>query len=170
MATTAPPTGVSNGELIRWAFEQLNRHDVSALREFWHDATVERFPDRTCRGRDEIVRYFEDTFAAVPDMHMEVIAIAEQGDDVFAHWRLTGTHLGTLQGIEPTGKPVALDGIDHFVMRDGNVVSNFVVFDQMQYGRQIGMLPPQDSPADKAMKVAFNAVTRLRGYARRRTS
>ena len=170
MATTAPPTGVSNAELIRWAFEQLNRHDVSGLRQFWHDGTVERFPDRTCRGRDEIVRYFEDTFAAVPDMHMEVLALAEQGDDVFVHWRLTGTHLGTLQGIEPTGKPVALDGIDHFVMRDGNVVSNFVVFDQMQYGRQIGMLPPQDSPADRAMKGAFNAVTKLRGYARRRTS
>jgi 1,4-dihydroxy-2-naphthoyl-CoA synthase len=55
--------------------------------------------------------------------------------------------------------PVAIDGIDHFVVRDGNVVSNFVVYDQTQYGRQIGMLPPQDSGPDKAMKAAFNAET-----------
>jgi steroid delta-isomerase-like uncharacterized protein len=161
MAIAPPPTGVSNGELIRWTFEQINRHDVSALKQFWGADTVERFPDKTCRGTDEIVRYFEDTFAAVPDMRLEVISIAEQGDDVFAHWRLTGTHLGTLHGIEPTGKPVAVDGIDHFVMRDGNLVSNFVVFDQMQYARQLGMLPPQDSRADRAMTAAFNVRTKL---------
>jgi hypothetical protein len=90
MAIATPPTGVSNGELIRWAFEQLNNHDVGPLKQFWHDGTVERFPDRTCHGADEIARYFEDTFAAVPDMHMEVVALAEQGDDVFVQWKLTG--------------------------------------------------------------------------------
>ncbi|MDP9259743.1 MAG: ester cyclase [Actinomycetota bacterium] len=174
MAIATPPTGVSNGELIRWSFEQLNRHDVSALRQFWDHASVERFPDRTCHGADEIAGYFEDTFAAVPDMRIEVISIVEQGDDVFAHWKLTGTQNGPVQGIAPTGKPIALDGIDHFVLRDGKVVSNFVVFDQMQYSRQIGILPQQASVADKAMKAAFNARTRLarrlRRYARRTTS
>jgi steroid delta-isomerase-like uncharacterized protein len=161
MATASPPTGASNAELIRWAFEQLNSHDVSGLKQFWTAETVERFPDRTCRGADEIARYFEDAFAALPDMRFEVVAIVEQGDDVFAHWRLTGTHTGPVQGIEGTGKRIELDGIDHFVLRDGRVVSNFVVFDQMQYSRQLGILPAQDSVADKAMKAAFNARTKL---------
>ena len=161
MAIASPPTGVSNGELIRWAFEQLNRHDVSALKQFWGDDAVERFPDRTCRGADEIARYFEDTFTAVPDMRMDVISLAEQGDDVFVQWRLTGTHTGPVQGIDGTGKRIELDGIDHFVVRDGSVVSNFVVFDQMQYSRQLGILPAQDSAGDKAIKAAFNAKTKL---------
>jgi steroid delta-isomerase-like uncharacterized protein len=161
MAIASPPAGVSNGELIRWAFEQLNRHDVSALKQFWGDDTVERFPDRTCRGADEIARYFEDTFTAVPDMRMDVISLAEQGDDVFVHWKLTGTHTGPVLGIDGTGKRIELDGIDHFVVRDGNVVSNFVVFDQMQYSRQLGILPAQDSAGDKAIKAAFNAKTKL---------
>jgi hypothetical protein len=47
------------------------------------------------------------------------------------------------------------------VIRDGKVVSNFVVFDQMQYARQLGMMPPDGSGADKAMKTAFNARTKL---------
>jgi steroid delta-isomerase-like uncharacterized protein len=161
MAIATPPTGVSNAELIRWSFEQLNNHDVSALRQFWTAETVVRFPDRTCRGVDEIAGYFEDTFAALPDMRIEVISIVEQGEDVFAHWHLTGTHGGPVQGIEGTGKRIELDGIDHFVLRDGKVVSNFVVFDQMQYSRQLGILPAQDSVADKAMKAAFNARTKL---------
>jgi steroid delta-isomerase-like uncharacterized protein len=161
MAIATPPTDVSNAELIRWSFEQLNRHDIPALREIWSADVVERFPDRTCRGIDAVARYFEDTFAAVPDMRIEPLAIVEQGDEVFVRWRLTGTHDGPVQGIEGTGKPIELDGIDHFVLRDGKIVSNFVVFDQMQYSRQLGILPAQDSAADKAMKAAFNAGTKV---------
>jgi steroid delta-isomerase-like uncharacterized protein len=161
MAIASPPTGVSNAELIRWSFEQLNGRDISALRELWSADVVVRFPDRTCRGVDEVAGYFEETFAAVPDLRLEVVSIVEQGDDVFAQWRLTGTHDGPVQGIEGTGKPIDLDGIDHFVLRDGRIVSNFVVFDQMQYSRQLGILPSQDSVGDKAMKAAFNARTKL---------
>jgi predicted ester cyclase len=161
VAVAAPPTEASNGELVRWAFEMLNQRQVEPLKEFWTDATVERFPDRTCRGAEEIAAYFEDAFAAIPDWHMEVIGMAEQGDDVFVQWHLTGTHEGPLLGIAPTGKPIAIDGIDHFVLRDGKVVSNFVVVDQMEYARQIGMLPADGSAGDKAFKAAFNARTKL---------
>ena len=74
---------------------------------------------------------------------------------------MTGTHKGSLLGIEPTGKPLAIDGIDHFVIRDRKVVSNFVVADQLQYARQIGMMPPDGSAGDKAFKAAFNLRTRV---------
>ena len=161
MTTVSPPEQATNAELIRWAFEMLNHHDVTPLRQFWTTDTVERFPDKTCRGAEEIAGYFEDTFRAIPDFHMEIMAIAEQGEDVFVHWHLTGTHQGPIQGIEATGKKVAVDGIDHFVLRDGKVISNFVVFDQMQYAIQLGMLPPPNSSGDRVFKSAFNLRTRL---------
>jgi ketosteroid isomerase-like protein len=167
MATASPPTEASNAELIRWSFDRLNDGDVASLRQFWTVETVERFPDRTCRGTEEIAAYFEDALAAISDWHMEITSVVEQGDDVFVHWHLTGTHTGPLLGIEPTGKPLSIDGMDHFVLRDGRVVSNFVVFDQMQYARQIGMMPPEGSAADRAVKVAFNARTRLAEKLRR---
>lgn len=151
----------SGGELIRRSFEALGRRDLAALREFWTEDTVERFPDRECRGPDELAAYFEEAFAAVSDWRMELLSLAEQGEDVFAQWRLTGRHTGTIQGIEPTGKPVAIDGMDHFVVRNGKVISNFVVFDQMQYARQMGLLPEQDSAGDKAFKAAFNAKAKV---------
>jgi predicted ester cyclase len=166
--TTPPPATATNGELIRWAFDALNAHDVTPLRQFWTPATVERFPTETAVGTDEIAAYFQATFDAVPDFHMEIQALAEQGDHVFVRWHLTGTHTGTpWQGIAPTGRSIALDGIDQFVIRDGKVESNFVVFDQLQFARGIGMLPPDRSPADRAMKAAFNAKTRLLARLRR---
>ena len=161
MATASPPVDVSNAELIRWVLETTNQRDPSVLRQIWTAETVVRFPDRTCRGADEIAAYFDEAFAAMPDWRMDVVAIAAEGDDVFAHWHLEGTHTGLLLGIEPTGKPLAVDGMDHFVVRDGKVDSSFVIFDQMQYARQIGMMPPDGSSADKAIKSAFNLRTKL---------
>ena len=172
MAVATPPANTSNAEIVRWAFEMINAHDVPALAQLWNDATVERFPPGTSQGKAEMVRYFEVLFAAVPDAHMDVIAVAENGDDVFIHWRLTGTHSGApFEGIDASGRAVAIDGMDHFVIRDGIVATNFVVYDQMQFARQIGMLPPDGSPADRATKAAFNAKTRLlsRLRSRRRT-
>jgi hypothetical protein len=71
------------------------------------------------------------------------------------------------EGIDPTGRAVAIDGMDHLVVRDGTIVSNFIVSDQMQFARQIGMLPPDGSAGDRATKAAFNARARLRGRRRR---
>ncbi len=157
------------GELARWAFEAINERDVQALRELWTAATVERFPSTTVHGADGMAAYFEALFAAVPDVHMRVIALAESGEDVFVHWHLTGTHTGApFEGIVATGRGLAIDGMDHFVFRDGTIVTNFVVYDQMQFARQIGMLPADGSRADRATKAAFNARTRLRGRVRER--
>ena len=161
MAIATPATEASSGELVRQALDALNRHDIEALKEFWTEETVERFPDRTCRGAEEIAAYFEEAFAALPDWNMEILAVAESGEDVLVHWHLSGTHRGPVLGIEPTGKRLAIDGMDHFVVRDGKIASNFVVFDQLQYARQIGMMPADGSGADRALKCAFNLRTKL---------
>ena len=171
MAIAKPPAGVTNGELVRWTFEVLDAHDVAALRTMWTDETVERFPSGTVRGADGMAAYFETLFAAVPDLRMRVIALAENGEDVFVHWQMTGTHTGApFEGIDATGKTLAIDGMDHFVVRNGAIATNFVVFDQMQFARQVGLLPADGSRGDRATKAAFNARTRLlrRVRARRR--
>ena len=162
MAVATPPTGVSNGELIRWVFAALNDHDAAAMGAAQSDTIVERFPEVTLHGRDEVEDYFRTLFAAVPDVRLEIQAIVEQGDEVVVRWHLTGTHTGApFQGIVPSGRSVAIDGVDHFVVRDGRIVSNFVIYDQMQFARQIGLLPADGTPGDRAAKAAFNARTRL---------
>jgi steroid delta-isomerase-like uncharacterized protein len=164
MATQTAP---SNADLVRGAFDALNRRDLAAIRPFWTADTIERFPDRTCRGSDEIAAYFEATFAAIPDWRLDIVALAAQGEHVFVHWHMTGTHAGTLLGIAATGKPIELDGMDHFVIANGKVVSNDVVFDQMAFARQIGLLPPDGTLVDRALKSAFGMKTKLaRTFAR----
>lgn len=162
MPTSAPPASATSAELVRWAFEVLNTRDVTPLREFWTQESVARFPDRKCRGTDEIAAYFEEVFAALPDVQIEVFELVDRDEHVLVQWHLTGTHTGgDFQGIEATGRPLAIDGMDHFVLGDGKLVSNFVVYDQMQFARQVGLLPQDGSGADRALKLAFNAKTTL---------
>ena len=47
------------------------------------------------------------------------------------------------------------------VVITSKIVSAFVIFDQLGYGRQLGLFPPQGSALEEAMKAAFNGVTKL---------
>jgi steroid delta-isomerase-like uncharacterized protein len=152
----------TNTELAQQVLDAINAHDVDRLRELWADDVEERFPDKTCRGKEELSAYFKELWAAIPDFRMELVSAVEDGETVFARWRLTGTHTGAqFSGIDRTGKAVALDGMDEFTFRDGKMQSNFVVFDQMEVGRQLGLLPPDGSAPDRALKAAFNAKTKV---------
>lgn len=165
---SAPPAGASNEELIRWTFERINARDAASLRPLWRDA-VEYFPQGVRRGPDEITAYFEQAWRAMPnDFSLAIVGLAAAGDDVFARWKLTGTFTGeNFEGIAATGSRVELDGVDHFVIRDGLIVTNNVVFDQMAFARQLGMLPADASPGDRVMKALFNLKTRLATKLRR---
>ena len=151
-------------EIARHVFENvLNERDADALRPYWADDLVEELPTGTYRGPDEMARYFAESFAALPDFHIEAERIAAHEETVFVKWHLSGTFSGDRwMGIEPTGSRIELDGIDCFTIRDGLVVHNHVIYDSTSFARQIGMLPAQDSIGERGMKGAFNARTKLK--------
>ena len=143
--------------------EVLNQRNADLLPPYWAPDIVEEFPTGTLRGRAAVRDYFAGMFAAMPDFHIEVIAIAGDGECVFVRWHTTGTFSGQpWMGIRPNGAHVSLDGIDCFTLRDGLVVHNFVAYDQVAFARQIGMLPPTGSATDRLMLGAFNLRTRVR--------
>jgi steroid delta-isomerase-like uncharacterized protein len=155
MSTTTTKT---NTEVVRATIDAVNARDFDALRGYWSAAVTERFPDRTYHGPDELTAYFKALFHALPDLRLEILATAENGETVFVHWRATGTHTGgQFVGVNATGKALAVDGMDQFTVRGGRVAENFVVFDQMEFARQLGLMPPDGSAADRALKAAFNA-------------
>ena len=59
-------------EIARDVFENvLNQRNADALRTYWADDLVEELPTGTYRGPDEMAQYFAETFAALPDFHIE---------------------------------------------------------------------------------------------------
>ena len=99
----------------------------------------------------------------MPDARTTVTRLIAGEQSCAVEWRLEGTLSGApFMGIEPTDKHVEIRGFDLFELEDEKLVSNTAYFDGMGFARQIGMLPPDGSGTDRAMRSAFNAVTKLR--------
>ena len=168
METSTQATTVE--ETARKGFEALRAHDLEALKAIMHPDNVNDIVAVGMRtGRDEVLGFFRESFAAFPDMRMEVERILADDKVAFVQWHATGTFTGApFLGIEPTGKRVDNRGVDCMEIVDGKVIKNTIYYDGLALGRAVGMLPPKDSFADRAMLQAFNAVTKLKTRFRRR--
>lgn len=152
-------------------FEALARRDVDALGECWsEDGVAEIVPVGVLRGRAEIQEFFRGLFAAVPDMETTILRVVADPRRAALEWRMSGTFTGEpFQGIDPTGKAVSMRGLDLCEVEDGLIVANSAYYDGAEFARQVGLMPPQDSGAERALKSAFNTVTKVRKAISERT-
>ena len=146
--------------------------DLSDPYRYWTDESVDHFlaAGVSVKGAQALAQWFRDFFAAIPDWKLEVENTVDDGDrQVVVQWHATGTFTGApFLGIEPTGSRVDIRGCDVIrVDENYKVITNTVYYDAAEYGRQIGMLPPMGSAADRAMTAAFNGLTKLRRRLRR---
>ena len=151
-------------EKLRSYFEAIDNRDAAAALSHWREDGVDDVvPVGMLRGRDEIGAFYRSIFAAMPDARTTVTRLIAGEQSCAVEWRVEGTFDGAAHmGIEPTGGHVEIRGFDLFELEDGEIVSNTGYFDGAGYARQIGMLPADGSGADRAMKSAFNTVTKLR--------
>ena len=132
--------------------------------EHWSEDGVDDIvPVGVLRGRREIEDFFRGLFAAVPDLETTVVRVVADDRQAAVEWRMSGTFTGEpFQGIDPTGKAVELRGLDLLEVEDGKIVGNTAYYDGAEFARQVGLMPAQDSGAEKALKGAFNTVTKVR--------
>jgi steroid delta-isomerase-like uncharacterized protein len=149
---------------VRSYFDAIAARDTRAIAEHWTEEGVDEIVAQgPLRGRREIAGYFAEVFAASPDVETSVTRVVAGERQAAVEWRMQGTFDGApFQGIEPTGKSWELRGLDLMDVEDGQITGNTAYFDGAEFARQVGMLPPQDSGAERAMKNAFNAVTKVR--------
>jgi steroid delta-isomerase-like uncharacterized protein len=145
-------------------FEAMARRDVDAMLEHWaEDGFEDMVPVGVIRGREELRKSLAAQFAAMPDMRTTVTRLVAGEHNCAVEWRIEGTFDGApYMGLEPTGSHIELRGIDLIELEDGQITSLTAYFDSSSYARQIGLLPADGSGADRAMKTAFNAATKLR--------
>jgi steroid delta-isomerase-like uncharacterized protein len=159
------PSAVDPAQRARESFEALNRHDLSDAESWWGPDSVDHFmPVGEFRGTEAIREYFAGLFAAVPDFRLEVERITAEGEVATVQWHATGTFTGApFLGIEPTGRSIDMRGVDVMEWDEqGRIKRNTIYYDGAEFARQVGMLPPRDSAADRAITAAFNGATKLR--------
>lgn len=121
-------------------------HFRDEVRQDW-DATLSTFPhphyeliaQMTVHDGDGEVRdYYRDTRVAFPDQDHELIGFRHSHDAVIVEFWLTGTHLGPLGKIPPTGSKHRTRMTAYFVFDEHeNLVTERVYFDQLTILKQL---------------------------------
>lgn len=148
--------------VAREAFDAVMARDPDAIVELGapdvHDDVV---AVGELRGRGEVRHFFGEVFAAFPDFVMTVDRIVSDDRTAVVQWHATGTFTGEpFLGALPTGRRVALKGVDVMEIDAGLIRRNTIYYDGATMARQVGLLPQKDSKADRALLAAFNLRTR----------
>ena len=152
-------------EVARSYFEALAAKDLDRAADHRSPEVVaDIVPVGILRGPEEYRALFEEMFAAFPDFELVIEDVVGGDTTAAVRWRWSGTHSGSpFQGIEPTGRRVETRTVDWIELdAEGRIVRVTAYFDGMEVARGMGMMPPKDSSAERAMRGAFNGVTKVR--------
>jgi steroid delta-isomerase-like uncharacterized protein len=169
MTTPAADTSKTPAAVAREAFDAVIARDPDAIVQLGApDAHDDVVAVGELRGREEIRRFFEEVFTAFPDFAMTVDRIVSDERTAVVQWHATGTFTGgTFLGARPTGRRVALKGVDVMEIEAGLIRRNTIYYDGATMARQVGLLPRKDSLADRALLATFNLRTRAARLVRR---
>ncbi len=174
MDATAGTSTRSPSEVARAAFHGIfSERDLANPSRYWTEESVDDFValGKTVRGKHALATFFGELFAAFPDWKLEIEQTVDDGERrVVVQWAASATFDGApWQGIEPTGSKVSIRGVDVISLdSDGKIAYNTVYYDAAGFARQIGMLPREGSASDRAVTVAFNALTKTKTRLRER--
>jgi len=93
-------------------------------------------------GLKQLIAMFRSAF---PDLHCTLEDEINEGDKVAAHWTMRGTHTGLFLGNRPTGRPIVVQGMIFARTKNGQIVEEWTLVDQMVMLQQLGIIPPPRS-------------------------
>jgi steroid delta-isomerase-like uncharacterized protein len=139
-----PAAGANpSAQLIADLIAASNAHDLDQATAFFAAdyegcdvAQVEPQHGRT-GIRCALARYFE----ALPDVRFDLDDLVVTSDRAVAVWTATGTHLGALMNIPPSGRRVSVRGVSTVRLREGQIYQATHIWDVAGLLRSIGLLP-----------------------------
>lgn len=99
-------------------------------------------PDRmgSVTGRDEFKNVIGDLIAALPDIHVEIVEMVAEGNDVAVHITLEGHHTGKeMMGVAPSGAYVKWHGYSIYTVRDGKICEESFFDDTYAIEKALGI-------------------------------
>ena len=157
-ATTSATTEVA----LRY-MAAVTARDVDAKVACWAPGAIDSIVgDQDLVSPEGVRSYFNEIFGAFPDFTFAVQSTVTEGDRCAVLWRATGTFAGpgTFQGLNPNGARIDVTGCDVVQVQDGLVHGNLAHIPQLAIARQIGLVPPVGSQAERGLNAVFNQRTK----------
>ena len=132
-----------NKRLVRGITELVwNRRGLDRIPEFYAvDFVADYRPYALRKGHEGIHDMVEGAWTAFPDYHEEVHELIAEGDRVVLHLTISGTQQGQWGPLPATGKRAEFDEIVILQIRDGKVLRQRGIVDNLSALRQLGAVP-----------------------------
>ena len=112
------------------SLEEMKAITYRFAEEPWSEGKLETF-DELCApnyriGEDGTLQDIKNAVVSYrksfPDLKLDILEMLADGDLVAYRWTMTGTHLGELDGIAPTGAVITGSGITIIRFANGKIV------------------------------------------------
>ena len=134
-----------------------NDHDPDAMAGLltedvlWEDPAL----PAPAHGIPAVQAFMREAWVGFPDLRFDESDAPHRtagGDQVAWRWRMRGTNSGPLDppGFAPTGRSIAIEGVDLWTMRDGRIAVYRAFYDFNSLAVQLGLAPAPGSRAQKA--------------------
>ena len=112
----------------------------SVLAPDWDDIPLAPGQEPGPAGVKPIIRMLA---AAFPDVHITVHDMVQEPGKIGVRAEISGTHLGELFGVAPTGKQVSFRLHEFHTLTDGRITTTWHMEDWFGLFTQLGQFPPQ---------------------------
>ncbi len=132
----------ANKALVRRLFDEVwNGGRLELLEELIAAGYVEHSPaPDQAAGAPGVAARIGSLRAAFPDLRFVVEELVGEGAIVAARYHWQGTHRGSFLGIPPTGRRVAVRGMDFYRLAAGRLVEHWENVDEFGMLSQLGDL------------------------------
>jgi len=136
----------TNKAVVLRLIEAFNGRRLDLLEDVLHPEFRGRgisafVPDKPEVGPDARRKLYETFYQAIPDARGEVLDVVAEGDKVVLVDRFGGTHRGEFLGRPGTGNRIEWTAIHIYTIRDGRVLEDAYMRDELAIMKQVGLAP-----------------------------
>ncbi len=130
---------MKNKEIIQLFIEKVfNKGNLSVIQETVSPSYQYTSPTEQMNGPEELAAFVVAFRSAFPDLNISVLEQFDAGETVTTRIRFTGSHHGEFLGMPPTHKSVDVQGCVISTFKDGLIVEEWEILDQLTLLQQLG--------------------------------
>ena len=118
----------------------INQGDISILDEAYApDVVLHTVPET--KGAANAKAYYANYVTGFSDREFTVKETFAQGNKLTKYWVFKGKHTGDFFGIPATGKTISVEGCTIATIINGKITEERDFFDNLEFLRQLGLMP-----------------------------
>jgi steroid delta-isomerase-like uncharacterized protein len=129
-------------KIVKDHLAAFNSHDIEKMASLWsEDIVLDDIGVGVINGKQELKRYVNEIFAAIPNVRKELKSFFVAGNQAVCEFVETGTQTGAIGKIPATGKSYTTKIAWIIEVRDGKINRLAPYHNMLDFLQQIGLMP-----------------------------